>query len=139
MKPSFLGAVPAAILSLAAPAALAAQHTAGDGAMIDVTCEEFLSLPAADQEMHATALTTARMDEATATAAPADEADQGGATDGADEPDDDTSSEETTTATDGVGMNILSPTVVALVTICENTEADSDTGADAEGSDASSD
>ena len=90
--------------------------------MTDITCEEFLGLPASDQEMHATALTTARMD----AAMPPAEADAAGEdTAEAELDDDETPSESAGTPIDGMTSNILSPTVVALVTICENTVSDS--------------
>lgn len=117
MKPSSI-AFSAAILSLAIPAALSAQTAGDNGAMTEVTCEEFLGLPASDQEMHATALTTARMD----AAMPPAEADAAGEDTAEAEPDDaEAPSESAGTPIDGMTSNILSPTVVALVTICENT------------------
>ncbi|SFG85344.1 hypothetical protein SAMN04488020_104196 [Palleronia marisminoris] len=135
MKPSSLGTLSAAILSLAAPTALSAQTAGGNDAMTDITCEAFLDLPASDQEMHATALTTARMD----AAMPPSDTDATGEDTAEAEPDDaEAPSESAGTPTDGMMSNILSPTVVALVTICENTVSDgtgagtvseSDTGA----------
>lgn len=108
----------AAVLAFSLPASLAAQQSSGNGAMTDITCEEFLSLPASDQEMHATALTTARMDEAaSATAEAGDTADQEAEADPAE---DEARPEGVAMPTDGITSNILSPTVVALVTICEN-------------------
>lgn len=108
----------AAALALSLPASLAAQQSSGDGAMTDITCEEFLGLPASDQEMHATALTTARMDEAASASAEAgDVADQETEA----EPDEGEARPKVPAMpTDGITSNILSPTVVALVTICEN-------------------
>ena len=101
----------AAALALLSPGVLSAQDSTGE-LMTDITCEEFLELPAADQEMHATALTTARMDEAAgadASAQPEQEAEE-----------DEADSEPTSVSP---SVNILSPTVVAIVTICENSQA----------------
>jgi len=56
MKPILLGTISAAALSLGAGSAFAASHSGG---MATVTCEQFLALPAADQENQANALKTA--------------------------------------------------------------------------------
>ncbi|WP_375260682.1 hypothetical protein [Palleronia sp.] len=91
--------------------------------MTDLTCEKFLDLPAADQEMHATALTTARMDPAASASAEAGDQDAE-----ADTAEDEAPSQGIAMPVDGITSNILSPTVVALVTICENTVGESDMG-----------
>lgn len=135
MKPTFPGTLAAAVIALSAPAPLVAQQPAADAAMIDITCEEFLDLPAADQEMHATALTTARMDEAAADAS----AQPGDTPDEVDAAEEDAPSQSIPMPTDGMTSDILSPTVVALVTICENTVSEPATATDSDSSSGSSD
>lgn len=180
MNRVFLGSLSAAALALGAQTAFAEQHTgggSGSGQMATVTCEEFLALPAQDQEMHATALTTASMGdmggssdamssgEGDSGAMSSDggesgsmssdssgsdtmESGSGGSSTSSDEMATDSGSSESgmsgdsseSMASDGSGGDSMSsdmqqsPTVVALVTICENTSSGMGGGSGMDGS-----